>query len=141
MKNLKLILIISLIFSILGCANYKLTSGSLVEQLKQNQKIEKSLYYQQFSLVDYPSNNLQRIKCVNKSGKNVWLYPDKNTEFVIQKTSGKKVRAYFDTVIFQNDTLFGLRSRLLGGIRVIPVKEISNITIKAEFPKTEMADD
>lgn len=123
-----------------GCASYTIQTAHLVDQLRKNQQIGPNERLQQFSLIDYPSNNLDRIKCRDKHGNEVWLYPDKNTEFIVTtKSSGKKVKAYFDTVIFQGDTLYGLRSRLAGGLRKIPVDDIDKITIRAEFPGTERA--
>jgi len=133
----KLFLIIPL-FMFIGCSYYTVPVNSLVEQLKENQKIEPNWYYQQFALVDYPSNNLEKIKCEDNKGNKVWLYPDKNTEFnIVKKADGQKVRAYFDTMIFKNDTLFGLASRLVGGIRIIPVSDIEKVIVRAEFPKVE----
>ncbi|MDD4969252.1 MAG: hypothetical protein PHT07_07450 [Paludibacter sp.] len=118
-----------------GCATFNVSTQSFVSQLKANQRIERNLYFQDFALIDYPSNNLQKIKCEDKDGNKVWLYPDKNTEFVIvKKSDGKKVQAYFDTVILQNDTIYGLRSRLLGGLRIIPVSDIEKIIITDERP-------
>jgi hypothetical protein len=77
------------------------------------------------------------IECVDKNGNHVWLYPDKNTEFIVtRKSTGEKVKVYFDTMIFQNDTLCGLRSRLIGGVRIIPVDDIDKVEISAEFPRT-----
>jgi hypothetical protein len=138
MKIIKATIGFMLVIILAGCSNYMVSSQSLVSQLKENQKIEKNLYFQQFALIDYPSNNLQKIKCEDKNGNIVWLYPDKNTEFIIvKKSDGKKVKAYFDTVILQNDTLFGLRSRLVGGLRIIPVNDIEKIAIYAEMPRVE----
>jgi hypothetical protein len=129
---------ILIIFILTGCASYSIQTKNLVDQLKEKQKIAPNAYFQQFSVIDYPSNNLDRIKCQDKDGKYVWLYPDKNTGFeFITKSTGKKIKAYFDTVIFQNDTLFGLRSRLIGGLRAIPISDIDKITIYAEMPKVE----
>lgn len=136
MNTLKTLTGLTLLILISGCANYMIPTESLVYQLKSNQKLERNFYFQQFSLIDYPSNNLRKIKCEDKDGNKVWLYPDKNTEFVFKKKSdGKKVKAYFDTVILQNDTLYGLRSRLVGGLRAIPINDIENITVYAEMPQ------
>jgi len=138
MNILKTSIGLTLVIFLTGCANYMVSTQSLVSQLTKNQKIEENLYFQQFSLVDYPSNNLQRIKCVDKNGINVWLYPDKNTEFIfVKKSDGEKIKAYFDTVILQNDTLYGLKSRLVGGLRIIPVNDIEKITVSAEMPRIE----
>jgi hypothetical protein len=119
-----------------GCAIYMVPQQSLFSQLKENQRIAPNLYFQQFALVDYPSNNLQKIKCIDKYGTEVWLYPDKNTEFIItRKSDGKDVTTYFDTLILQNDTLYGLRSRLVGGLRIIPVKDVGKVIIYSEVPR------
>lgn len=145
-KNLKLSIMnilkttigLTLVIFLTACANYMVSTPSLVSQLKENQKIKKNIYFQQFALIDYPSNNLQKIKCVDKNGNKVWLYPDKNTEFIfVKKSDGKKIKAYFDTVILQNDTLYGLRSRLVGGLRIIPVNDIEKITVYTEMPRIE----
>lgn len=135
---LKNIGIIGILIVLGSCSSYIVSTQSMVSQLKDNQDIKVNTYFQQFSLIDYPSNNLEKIKCVDKNGLSVWLYPDKNTEFIfVKKSDGKKVKAYFDTVIFQNDTIFGLRSRLVGGLREIPVNDIEKIEIYSEFPKIE----
>jgi len=140
-KKKKLILILILSFAVFfwGCSYYTIPTQSFISQIKGNQKIEENMYYQSFALIDYPSNNLERIKCVDKKGNTVWLYPDKNTEFCFKKSNGEKIKAYFDTVILQNDTVFGLRSRLMGGLRIIPVNDIDEVTVRAEFPRTETA--
>ena len=139
MNTLKTIIVLTLLIFLSGCASYMVTTQRFVSQLKENQKVETNYYYQRFALIDYPSNNLAKIKCEDKNGTKVRLYPDKNTEFVIvKKSDGKKVRAYFDTVIFQNDTIYGLRSRLIGGLRIIPVSDIQKIIITAEMPKIDI---
>ncbi len=137
-KLIQSTIIISLLLLVSGCSYYILTPEILVNQLETEQTIAPDLYFQQFSLVDYPSNNLEKIKCIDKNGNLVWLYPDKNTEFTVITKDSHKVKVYFDTMILQNDTLFGLRSRLLGGLRSIPISNVENVIIKAEFPKTRI---
>jgi hypothetical protein len=138
MKKLINILVLFAFLLISACSTFTLTKQSLIEQLNQNQQIGSDPNFQVLSLVDYPSNNLMRIKCVDDKGKLVWLYPDKNTEFIITKKSdGDRITTYFDTLILQNDTLFGLRSRLIGGLRKIPVDDIDKVEVYAEFPDTE----
>ncbi len=141
MKKIKFLIALTIVFIVSSCGNYTLTGDSLIEQIKKNQKIGPNEYFQQFALIDYPSNNLEKIKCQDKNGKMVWLYPDKNTEFIItKKSNGEKFKAYFDTVIFQNDTLYGLRSRLVGGLRKVAINDIDKVVVYAEMPKTEIAD-
>jgi len=119
-----------------GCATYSIQPQSLVDQLIVYQNPQTNAYFQRFSGFEYPSNNLEKIACEDKKEKAVWLYPDKNTEFIFtRKSTGKKVKAYFDTVLFYNDTIYGLRSRILAGLRIIPVNDIEKISIYAEIPK------
>ncbi len=93
--------------------------------------------FKEFFINGYPSNHLTKIKCKDGKGNFVWLYPDKNTEFVIRTKSGKKKKVYYDTLILKSDTLIGLRSRIIGGDRIIPLDEIDKVSIYAEFPKVE----
>jgi len=121
-----------------GCASYTVTTESLTTQLENNQDPSVKTHFTPYTVTDYPSNNLSRIKCVDIKGNQVWLYPDKNTEFrITRRSTDNKVRAYFDTLILKNDTLFGLRSRIIGGLRVVPVADIEKIEIYAEMPRTE----
>jgi hypothetical protein len=135
MSKLWAIAVAGILFA--GCKSYQVTTESMVSQLKEHQKIGPDERMQKFALIDYPSNNLTEIECQDKSGNCVKLTPDKNTSFVVVKKDGKKITMYFDTVILQNDTLFGLKSRLVGGRREIPVTDVSKITISAEVPKTK----
>lgn len=138
MKKQYYIVTYILIIILTGCATFSVQTKSLVDQLTTFQIIETNEYFQKFSAFEYPSNNLEKIECEDKKGNYVWLYPDKNTEFIFTtKSTGKKVKAYFDTVIFYNDTIYGLRSRLLGGLRIIPVSDIDKISIYSEIPKIE----
>lgn len=132
-----IVIMLSILFT--SCKSYQISNDSLVAQLKANQKIASNDYYRQFSLVNYPSNNLIKIQCVDRLGNCVWLFPDKNTSFkLVRKSTGKSVTLYFDTVILQNDTLSGLKSRLMGMQRIIPLSDLEKIIIQAEFPRTEL---
>jgi hypothetical protein len=138
-KSIKFTIVLAVTLIICSCSTYYLSKQSLVEQLKENQTIAVDKNYQIFSLIEYPSNNLRKIKCLDKDSNIVWLFPDKNTEFMIYKKSdGDKITVYFDTLILQQDTLYGLRSRLLGGKRIIPVNDVDRVEIYAEFPTTQM---
>ncbi|MFT3795244.1 hypothetical protein [Flavobacterium sp.] len=85
----------------------------------------------------YDSNGLEKIRCVNQSGQEVWLYGGKNINFKVTTLDGKKQTMYFDTVYWQNDTIFGLKSRIVGGKRVIPVSQIATVGINAEEAETK----
>lgn len=115
-----------------SCSTFTITKESLIQQLNENQNVSKTSNVLSLEN-EYYSNNLQKIKCTDKDGKEVYLYTAKNMNFIITKTStGKTVNLYFDTVYFKNDTLFGLKSRILGGKRNIPINDVSKIVIQTE---------
>lgn len=129
------IILIALLFS--SCASFTVTKESLVAQLKENQNVSMERNVSSLG-VGYFSNNLKKIKCTNKNGQEVWLYSGKNINFNITKQStNESLSMYFDTVIFQNDTLYGLKSRILGGKRKISLKDVAKVEIHAEEPRTE----
>lgn len=127
----KIVLSAAIVVLLSGCASFSISNESFVGQLKANQQLKREHNVSSVG-TGYNSNNLEKIKCVDKSGKEVWLYGGKNVNFKISKMSGESVSMYFDTVFFQNDTIFGLKSRILGGKRMIPVSDISKVTINAE---------
>lgn len=129
MKIFLLSALIVVLFS--GCASFTISKESLVSQLRENQALKREHNVSSVG-TGYNSNTLEKIRCIDKNGKDVWLYGGKNVNFKISKTSGESVSMYFDTVFFQNDTIFGLKSRILGGKRMIPVGEISKVDINAE---------
>ena len=136
MKKITLYGIFSLFLT--NCASFTLSNESLINQLKSNQKLKEVRNLSSIGS-SYPSNNLKRIECIDKKGNNVWMYPDKNVSFIVQKKSNhNKISIYFDTLILQNDTLFGLRSRILGGLRKIPINDVEKISINAEAARTEI---
>ena len=136
MKKITLYGIFSLFLT--NCASFTLSNESLINQLKSNQKLKEVRNLSSLGS-SYPSNNLKRIECIDKKGNNVWMYPDKNVSFIVQKKSNhNKISIYFDTLILQNDTLFGLRSRILGGLRKIPINDVEKISINAEAARTEI---
>jgi hypothetical protein len=78
------------------------------------------------------------VICQNSEGNYVYLFPDKNTTVKIYSKSSENVfSAYFDTVIYKEGKLYGLFSRIVGGLQEISVDEIERIEFHAELPKTE----
>lgn len=137
--KIKLHILIALISIVLSsCATYSIQKQSLIDQLNGRPIAAHSQYYRTIiALIDYPSYNLTKVKCQDSKGNYVWLYPDKNTQFIfVSKINGEKVKAYFDTVILKNDTVFGYYSRMVGGEVKIPIKNIDKIFIHSETPKT-----
>ncbi|HOZ75327.1 MAG TPA: hypothetical protein PLS51_06615 [Flavobacterium sp.] len=104
--------------------------------MQQNQSIEREHNESSVGL-GYDSNGIEKIKCIDKNGNEVWLYGGKNINFKIAKLSGGSATMYFDTVYIKNDTVYGLVSRIVGGKRKIALTDIAAIKINAEEAKTE----
>lgn len=136
MKNLAVIpLLILFEIMLAGCGTYTTTAKSLTSQLEQNQNVQ--MCWAPLGFGKYPSNQMDSVLCTNSKGELVYLFPDKNTEVrITSKSSGKKFKAYFDTVIYRDGKLYGLRSRILGGLQKIDVDDIDKIEFHSEFPKT-----
>ena len=120
-----------------SCASYTIEPLSLADQLKSNQKPNEPNKLQNITHVKYKSNNLSKIKCIDKNGKEVWLKVDGNTMVQFKKKDGTYTQAYFESVTLSNDTLYSIESRIAGGHQVTLLEQIENAKIKAEFPKTE----
>ena len=120
-----------LVFVLSSCSSYTLTKESLVEQLKQDQSTSQKSNVSSVG-TNYTSNSLKQVKCIDKDGRETIVQGDKNTVFAITATNGKTSNLYFDTVYLSNDSLVGLKSRILGGKRRIALSEISSIRVKTE---------
>ncbi|MDQ3048728.1 MAG: hypothetical protein M3R27_14355 [Bacteroidota bacterium] len=120
-----------------SCASFIVTPASLEEQLKTNHASGKLTNGQKVSLIKYAANSLERIKCLDKKGNEVWLKVDANTQILFKKTDGTYFQAYFDSVTLRNDTIYSLESRISGGHQINLLKHIESVKIKSEFPKTE----
>jgi hypothetical protein len=133
--NVIILLIISQV--IVGCSNYSISKTSLIAQLEASQDGSIVKHFTPFTVTEYPSNNLKRIKCVDEDGCEIWLIPDKNTQFIVTRKSDKKeFRAYFDTLILKENVLHGLRSRIMKMPWSLHLDEVEKIVVYAEFPKT-----
>lgn len=122
-----------------GCATFSISKESFVSQLQQNQYVEREHNNSSVG-IGYDSNGMDKIKCIDKNGKEVWLYADKNVSFRINRLSGGASTLYFDTVYVKNDTVYGLVSRIAGGKRRIALSDVDNIAINAEAPHTKPVD-
>ena len=125
------IFLLSWIFLVVGCGSYSISKESFVDQVG-NKNISKTQNVASLG-TSYNSNNLSQIRCFDKNGKEVIITPNKNTTFSITNSkTGEKINLYFDTVILSNDSISGLKSRILGGKKSIALKDISNIMVKTE---------
>ena len=138
MKRTLALLVLISCGAIVGCGTYTTTAKSFVSQLEEHQDVEEVFHWTPIGSFKYPSNRMERVLCTNSKGEQVYLYPDKNTTVKItSKSSNKTFKAYFDTVFYKDGKLYGLRSRIVGGLQRIDVDDIGKIVFKAEIPKTK----
>lgn len=76
--------------------------------------------------LQYQANTLRSIEVFDKKGKKVRLENSPKLEMRITRKDGKKHILYFDSVIVENDTLKGARSRIFQNLR----REIALIDIE-----------
>ena len=79
----------------------------------------------------YLANSLRSIEVSDKKGNKVKLENSPKLEMRVTKKDGKKHILYFDTVIVENDTLKGARSRFMPDLRrEIALTDIEKIEIQ-----------
>jgi hypothetical protein len=81
--------------------------------------------------ITYFSNDIKSLIVVDKNGNIISLNNSPSIEMRVTHKNGKKYHFYFDTVILENDTLKGGRSRFIQSlIRKIPMDSISKIEVQ-----------
>lgn len=81
-------------------------------------------------VIQYQANNLQKIAVVDKAGAPFSLENSPSIEMRTTLKNGKKNIFYLDTVILENDTLKGEKSRLLGLRNAVPFDQIVKIEVQ-----------
>ncbi|MFV8839536.1 hypothetical protein [Salinimicrobium soli] len=91
-------------------------------------EINNPLFYRN---IKYSSNNINRLIVLDKNGDKMYLENSPSIEMRITHRNGKKYILYFDTVILENDTLKGGRSRFAQSLtREIPMDSIVKIEVQ-----------
>ena len=124
--------ILLLIFS---CTTYTIPVNSFREQMikvksgnMKEVEINNPLTYHN---IKYSSNNIERLIVVDKDGNKTYLDNSPSIEMRVTLRSGKRHILYFDTVILENDTLKGGRSRFVQGLtRQFPMDSIIKIEVQ-----------
>lgn len=81
--------------------------------------------------LQYEANTIGSIEVVDKKGKKLRLQNSPKLEMRVTKKDGKKHILFFDTVIVENDTLKGARSRIMQNLRrEIALTDIEKIEIQ-----------
>lgn len=125
--------ILSLLFS---CKNYTIPVESFREQMTKSgseklQEVEINNPINSIKNIKYKANSIKTIIVIDKKGEKVKIENSPKLEMRITRKNGKKYILLFDTVIVENDTLKGARSRLMQNLRrEIPLTDIEKIEIQ-----------
>ncbi len=137
----KLIPFLGILSLVLSCKNYSIPVESFREQMTKpgseklrEVEINHPLIYSSSSSkrnLMYKANNLKSIVVIDKKGNKIKLENSPKLEMRITRKNGKKYILLFDTVIIENDTLKGARSRIMQNLRrEIPLSDIEHILIQ-----------
>jgi len=107
------------------------------ENLKEVEINNPLFYYN----IQYSSNDIESLIVIDKNGNEIILENSPSIEMKVTHRNGKNYYFYFDTVILENDTLIGGRSRFAQNlIRKIPMDSILRIEIQEGGKKFEYQD-
>lgn len=124
-----------LLVIVVSCKTYTISPESFKTQLsrgennqKQEVEINNPLY---FGNLKYQANSIDILEVTNKKGEKAIISKTASLEMKVEHKNGKKYLFYFDTVIIENDTLKGSRSRFTPKLsRSIPFDSIISIKIQ-----------
>lgn len=133
--NIKISVGIVVLFLLFSCKTYTIPTDSFRNQMigstsksMTNSEINNPVFSKN---IRYSSNNIDQIEVVDKKGKIFYLDNSPSIEMRVTDLNGKKYQLYFDTVILENDTLKGGRSRFVQGLkREIPMENILKIEVQ-----------
>lgn len=120
---------------IISCKTYTIPIDSFREQMlnantenRKDVEINNPLFY---GNIKYASNNIEKLLVLDKDGNKIYLDNSPSIEMRVTHRNGKKYILYFDTIILENDTLKGGRSRFAQGVtREIPMDSIVKIEVQ-----------
>jgi hypothetical protein len=121
--------------AIASCQTYTIPVDSFKNQIKNaNSSTMKEVTVNNpltSGSITYQANNIERIVVVDKNGTEAYLENSGSIELRVTHKNGKKFQMYFDTVILENDTLKGGRSRFIQSLeQQIPIDSIVKIEIQ-----------
>ncbi len=125
--------ILSLLFS---CKTYTIPVDSFREQMTKSgseklSEVEINNPINAIRNIKYEANSIKTITVIDKKGDKVNIKNSPKLEMRITRKNGKKYILLFDTVIVENDTLKGARSRIMQNLRrEIPLTDIEKIEIQ-----------
>jgi hypothetical protein len=129
------IIAIGIFIFLTSCTTYTIPIDSFRSQMVEaNSKTMKSVQAVNplpFANTTYSSNNVQKLIVWDKKGIKTYLKNSPSIEMRVTHRNGKKFNYYFDTVILENDSIKGHRSRFFKKLtRSIPLDSIRKIEIQ-----------
>ena len=133
--NLLKIIGIAITMCAFSCKTYTIPLESFREQMREtNSANMKNVAVNNpltFGNISYSANNISQIMVEDKDCNKKYLDNSGSIEMRVTQKNGKKFHMYFDTVILENDTLKGGRSRFILSLkRDIPMDSIAKIEVQ-----------
>ena len=136
MKKMKSkIIAIAILLLIISCKTYTIPTDSFRNQMinanSGNMKKVEINNPLTFGKLTYSANNIKSLIVIDKNGNELIKENKPSIEMRVTHINGKKYHFYFDTVILENDTLKGGRSRFIKSLtRQIPMDSIVKIEVQ-----------
>jgi len=123
-----------LLILVISCKTYTITPENFHEQIiiANNFNLERAEINDSLSsnITSYNAINLDYLTVNDKNGKNFQLPNSPSVEIRITLNNGKRKIFYLDTVTLENDTLKGLKSKILGLKNKVPFNNIVKIEVQ-----------
>ena len=109
-----------------GCATYQISAASLTEQLNGNAVSKGYL----MAADNVKGNDLEKVKCTDKNGKEIELPVTNRTGVKITKTDNSKTTFYFNTLLIKDSSIVGSKTHFFNAkVKPIKLSDISKIEI------------
>jgi hypothetical protein len=144
-KRYTLLVLFVAAIAVVSCTSHHLTKQMLLEQLTPPQNMRTNTLMLPLGSIPasvpirYTSNGVGRLLCFNQKGEKVYLKVNGNMQLIVTDKAGKTYKFYFDTVYATDESLFGLRSRILGAENKINLEDIATIEVYTELSREERA--
>lgn len=133
LKPLPLIIITGLTCLITSCTTYYIPVDSFKQQLlnQGNTKLKTVTTQDPWGhKKTYDTYSIDSVKCVDKAGNPFMLKNSPSLEIRFTDNNNKKTIFYFDRITVTQDSITGLRSRILSITKTIPFNTIKTIEIQ-----------
>lgn len=126
---------VGILFLMISCTTYTIPPESFKNQFTKTDnsqikevKANNPLLYKDFK---YSSNDIEYLIVYDKNGKETKISNSALLEMRVTLLNGKRKYFYFDTIVLENDTLKGGKSRFITGLtNSIPFEQIVKIEVQ-----------